>query len=96
MMPINKLVFRIYIVSMLIAVGAVSCSSAPEEQPTTVPATATDFIPSETPIDSPTEVSADETAETVDECVDCHTDQQRLIDTADPVEEEVSENEGAG
>jgi len=29
-------------------------------------------------------------------CVDCHTDQQALIDTADPVEEVVSENEGEG
>jgi hypothetical protein len=29
-------------------------------------------------------------------CVECHTDQAMLIDTADPVEEVASENEGAG
>ena len=29
-------------------------------------------------------------------CVECHTDQEMLIDTADPVEEVESENEGAG
>jgi septal ring-binding cell division protein DamX len=29
-------------------------------------------------------------------CVACHTDQAMLIDTADPVEEVESENEGAG
>ena len=32
----------------------------------------------------------------VDNCVECHTDQQTLIDTADPVAEIVSENEGEG
>ena len=29
-------------------------------------------------------------------CVECHTDQAKLMDTADPVEEVESENEGAG
>ena len=32
----------------------------------------------------------------VDNCVECHTDQQILIDTADPIAEIVSENEGEG
>ena len=32
----------------------------------------------------------------VDNCVECHTNQQTLIDTADPVAEVVSENEGEG
>jgi hypothetical protein len=32
----------------------------------------------------------------VDQCVECHTDQQTLIDTADPVAEIESENEGEG
>lgn len=31
-----------------------------------------------------------------DTCLDCHTDKELLIDTADPVEEVVSENEGEG
>ncbi|MBT3190759.1 MAG: hypothetical protein HN736_03605 [Anaerolineae bacterium] len=36
--------------------------------------------------------------ETVDEnhCLDCHGDKQSLVDTAKPVVEVVSENEGAG
>jgi cytochrome c peroxidase len=37
-------------------------------------------------------MSSDETSA----CVECHTDQAMLIDTADPVEELESENEGAG
>jgi PBP1b-binding outer membrane lipoprotein LpoB len=36
------------------------------------------------------------TAEAETYCVDCHTDQQALIDTAKPEEEVISENEGAG
>lgn len=34
--------------------------------------------------------------ETPDECVNCHTDKQMLIDTAKPEEEVVSEDEGEG
>jgi len=32
----------------------------------------------------------------VDNCIECHTDQQTLIDTVDPVAEVASENEGEG
>jgi outer membrane biosynthesis protein TonB len=42
----------------------------------------------------PTEAIAAEPQ--VDNCVECHTDQQTLIDTADPVAEVESENEGEG
>ena len=42
----------------------------------------------------PTEAVAAEPQ--VDHCVECHTDQQILIDTADPVAEIESENEGEG
>lgn len=31
-----------------------------------------------------------------DECLECHTDKDRLIQTADPVDEVESENSGAG
>jgi predicted small lipoprotein YifL len=31
-----------------------------------------------------------------DECLACHIDKELLIDTADPIEEVVSENEGEG
>ena len=50
--------------------------------------------PTEAPETEPTEAVAPEPQ--VDNCVECHVDQQALIDTADPVEEVVSENEGEG
>ena len=48
----------------------------------------------ETTEPDPTEAIAAEPQ--VDNCVECHTDQQTLIDTADPVVEVESENEGEG
>ena len=52
-------------------------------------------------VEAPTEVTEVEAAAPteapeIDNCIDCHTDQARLMDTADPVEEVESENEGAG
>ena len=49
---------------------------------------------SEEPDESETDdaISSDGTSA----CIKCHTDQALLIDTADPVEEVESENEGAG
>ena len=48
----------------------------------------------EAPDPEPTEEVALEPQ--VDNCVECHTDQQTLIDTTDPVAEVVSEDEGEG
>ncbi|MFN2104282.1 MAG: hypothetical protein ACK2UR_08295 [Candidatus Promineifilaceae bacterium] len=60
-------------------------------EPTAAPATPTDESTSTT----------ETVAEVVDPagpdaCMDCHSDKDMLIDTADPVEEVVSENEGEG
>ena len=50
--------------------------------------------PTEAPQTEQSEVIAAEPD--VDNCLECHTDQQTLMDTADPVAEVVSENEGEG
>jgi PBP1b-binding outer membrane lipoprotein LpoB len=75
------------------------------EQPTVPP---TLEVTATAAIDEPTQ-EAEETENTEDNetedvasveqnsaCVECHTNQAMLIDTADPVEEVESENEGAG
>jgi hypothetical protein len=94
-MPSKRLIFRICIVALLLAIGLAACQQTPEEQPTSATIEAS-VPPTEIPTEPPTEAAPTEEPETVDECLLCHVDQQRLIDTADPVEEVVSENEGAG
>jgi hypothetical protein len=76
-----------------------------ETQPPTIAPTAT--ISEETVAEEPIETSNPETQDdsppadvnatsTESACVECHSDQAMLIDTAAPVEEVESENEGAG
>jgi hypothetical protein len=81
---------------LLLAAVSAACQAAPVEPTQTASTTVTEISPSETPTEIPTEVLPTDTPEMVDECLSCHIDQQRLIDTADLVEEVVTENEGAG
>ena len=62
----------------------------PTEEPTAEPTEDTETTETETTEDVANESGA------ADACLECHTDQQMLIDTADPVEEVESEDEGAG
>ena len=68
------------------------CSpNAPEqENPTQEP---TEEVNQEPTLPPPTPTGEPEMA---NHCLDCHTDKDRLISTAKPEEEIISENEGAG
>jgi len=63
-----------------------------EPDPTETPEEAVE--PTESPTKAPAAPTGGSTAESA--CVDCHSDQQKLIDTAKPEEPVESENEGAG
>ncbi len=58
--------------------------------------TPTAETPAETAVVTEAPAAAAPTAETVDNCVDCHTNKQMLIDTAKPEEPVESESEGVG
>ena len=91
-------------VSLLLVLGSLfltSCQSADSDsvdeaaqvadiEPLLVE-TATAVSPTEEPILELTEEPAP-----VDNCLDCHTNKDLLIQTADPEEEVISENEGEG
>ena len=109
-MPDTRLsLFLILVVIFLTACGGATTSTAPVEpqettvvvptetevevvasptvEPTKIEPTATDEEPTVEVL--PTEVPADE-------CLECHQDKDRLIDTAKPEEEVVSESSGEG
>lgn len=93
-----------FLMGLLLLVGLVAlagCQSADSEdaesaeqvanvEPVLVE-TATAVTPTEAPPIEPTEEPVP-----VDNCLDCHTNKDLLIQTADPEEEVISENEGEG
>lgn len=79
---------RILFVTLGLALTLWACANSSS------PATPTEVLIEAT---SPTEVSAAEpTTLGPDECLACHTDKQRLIDTAEPEVAAESESKGVG
>ncbi len=87
-----KLFFFSVILSMLLA-WTFGCSSTATEQgsPAQEPTEEIALEPTLPPPSTPTSEPA-----ITNHCLDCHTDKDRLISTAKPEEEAISENKGEG
>jgi hypothetical protein len=66
-------------------------TSVPAATDTAVPTAAPTVAPSATPTSEPTF-----TPEPADQCLACHTDMEKLVDTAAPEEKAPSESSGVG
>jgi hypothetical protein len=105
-----KSVFRhtlltIGVLAAFLALAGCSAGAPATSAPEAVPASATSAptdLPQPTatlpePTVPPTEAPPPtEALASGDACVDCHSDKDQLIDTADPEAEVISENKGAG
>jgi hypothetical protein len=68
---------------------------APAATDTAIPATAPTVVASETASETPTSEPTF-TPEPADQCLACHTDMEKLMDTAAPEEKAPSESSGVG
>ncbi len=90
-----------YFCALALAILITACGTPPAaptaavvpETPTVIQPTAT-TLPTQAP--SPTAASTPTEVVKADTCVTCHTDKDQLISTANQVEEQVKESEGAG
>ncbi len=91
----NLLVSLLLLMGTLLLAGCQTAESDPAEEVAVaepeIVETATAVPPTEEP---PAEIAAEPVP--VDNCLDCHSNKDLLIQTADPEEEVINENEGEG
>lgn len=97
-LPLKTIGFVVSLLIMLGAMALVGCKTAELDTAGVVAnlepvvlETATAVLPAVEPTAEPTEEPVP-----IDNCLDCHTNKDLLIQTADPEEEVIKENEGAG
>ena len=91
--------FKICFIAPLVLISVLGLAACQTQESATAVSVPDESLPTATiaATDTPT-YTPPPTAEVVlvDECIACHTDKQRLIDTAAPVLVVESENEGVG
>jgi len=97
-----KFRYGLFIILLFIfmAVGVVACNQAESESIVTAPETpaiaqSVEEVAADTSLDAEEGEALPDSALS-NHCLDCHADQQMLIDTAAPIEVVESENEGEG
>ena len=88
-----RIVFTLLLTMLFLSLSGCAGATPVPEMPTEEPTE--ENVPDPDPVSVSEPVSLSEPVE-VDYCLDCHTDKQRLIDTAKPEEVVISENEGEG
>lgn len=87
MKKMSRFLFTLLLTTLFLSVSGCSGATSLPETPTEEPTEENTLVPV---------LVGDSELEEVDYCLDCHTDKQRLIDTAKVEEVVVSENEGEG
>lgn len=99
--PLEMIGFLVGLLFMVGMVALAGCQSADSDsadeivQVADVEPVLVETATAVTPTDEPT-IEPTEEPVPVDNCLDCHTNKDLLIQTADPEEEVISENEGEG
>ena len=98
----DLLIVSVLFLGLLLAACGPASVAEPTNPPEPTPLPAVDTVEptvaftATSPPATPTDIPTPTEEPVVDNCVDCHTDKDQLVDTADPVLEVISENEGEG
>ena len=97
-LPLKAVGFVVSLLLMLGVMALVGCQTAESNTANEVANVEPVVVETVTAVLPTTEPTAEPTEEPVplDNCLDCHTNKDLLIQTADPEEEVISENEGEG
>ncbi|MCB8976002.1 MAG: hypothetical protein H6657_01065 [Ardenticatenaceae bacterium] len=96
--PLKAVGFVVSLLLMLGVMALIGCQSGESDtadEVAVVEPVVVEMVTAVSPTLEPTLIPTEEPAP-VDNCLDCHTNKDLLIQTADPEEEVISENEGEG
>lgn len=96
--PVKAICFLLSLLLLLGVFVLAGCQTAESEEAGELANVEPELLETATAVSPATATPAEPTQEppSIDNCLDCHTNKDLLIQTADPEEEVISENEGEG